>query len=132
MDFTRLTVYAAKFARAGLSDNMALVISATLSAIVGAYIGNKLLKKITLKFVDKLHDHKICQPPGIVNKINVPGMIPKSQMNELFDEFGKHFSKSEPRRPECRMTHKIREGITGDGKSFRHNRDRDRPGVNFS
>jgi uncharacterized protein len=39
------------FTRAGLSENMTLVASATLSAIAGAYIGNKLLKKVTLRFL---------------------------------------------------------------------------------
>ncbi len=51
VDFTRLSVYATRFTKAGLSDNFTLVISATLSAIVGAYIGNKLLKKVTIKFL---------------------------------------------------------------------------------
>ncbi len=51
VDFTRLGVYASRFTKSGLTDNLALVISATLSAIAGAYIGNKLLKKVTLKFL---------------------------------------------------------------------------------
>lgn len=51
VDFTRLSVYATRFTKAGLSDNLTLVICATASAIVGAYIGNKLLKKVTLKFL---------------------------------------------------------------------------------
>ncbi len=51
VDFTRLSVYATRFNKAGLTDNLTLVISATLSAIVGAYIGNKLLKKVTLRFL---------------------------------------------------------------------------------
>ncbi len=51
VDFTRLSVYATRFTKAGLSDNFTLVISATLSAIIGAYIGNKLLKKVTIKFL---------------------------------------------------------------------------------
>jgi len=51
VDFTRLSVYAARFTVSGLTDNLTLVISATLSAIVGAYIGNKLLKKVTLRFI---------------------------------------------------------------------------------
>ncbi len=51
VDFTRLSVYATRFTNAGLSDNLTLVVCATLSAIVGAYIGNKLLKKVTLKFL---------------------------------------------------------------------------------
>jgi uncharacterized membrane protein YfcA len=51
VDFTRLSVYATRFNKAGLTDNLTLVICATLSAIVGAYIGNKLLKKVTLRFL---------------------------------------------------------------------------------
>jgi uncharacterized protein len=51
VDFTRLGVYSTRFTQAGLVDNLALVISATLSAIAGAYVGNIILKKITLKFI---------------------------------------------------------------------------------
>ena len=51
VDFTRLSVYATRFTKAGLSENLTLVICATLSAIAGAYIGNKLLKKVTLRFL---------------------------------------------------------------------------------
>ncbi len=51
VDFTRLSIYATRFNKAGLSENLALVTAATLSAIAGAYIGNKLLKKVTLKFL---------------------------------------------------------------------------------
>ncbi len=51
VDFTRLSIYATRFTKAGLTDNLTLVVCATLSAIVGAYIGNKLLKKVTLKFL---------------------------------------------------------------------------------
>lgn len=51
VDFTRLSIYATRFTKAGLTDNLTLVICATLSAIVGAYFGNKLLKKVTLRFL---------------------------------------------------------------------------------
>src|SRR5215203_1245581 len=51
VDFTRLSVYATRFTKAGLTDNLILVVCATLSAIVGAYLGNKLLKKVTLRFL---------------------------------------------------------------------------------
>ncbi|MBP6558557.1 MAG: sulfite exporter TauE/SafE family protein [Flavobacterium sp.] len=51
VDITRLSVYTTNFDKAGLTDNLTLVICATLSAIVGAYFGNKLLKKVTLHFV---------------------------------------------------------------------------------
>jgi hypothetical protein len=54
VDFTRLSVYATRFSSSSLSENMMLVISATLAAIAGAFIGSKLLKKVTLRFVQIL------------------------------------------------------------------------------
>lgn len=51
VDFTRLGVYATRFVKSGLSDNLVLVICATLAGIAGAYLGNKLLKKVTLRFL---------------------------------------------------------------------------------
>jgi uncharacterized membrane protein YfcA len=54
VDFTRLGVYATRFEKSGLIENLDLVIWATLSAISGAYLGNKLLKKVTLKFLQVL------------------------------------------------------------------------------
>ncbi|HBB48154.1 MAG TPA: hypothetical protein DCZ44_00810 [Flavobacteriaceae bacterium] len=49
VDFTRLSVYATRFSQAGLVDNLNLVICATLAGITGSFIGNKLLKKVTIK-----------------------------------------------------------------------------------
>jgi uncharacterized membrane protein YfcA len=54
VDFTRLSVYATRFTKSGLDENITVVICATLAAITGAFIGNKLLKKVTLKFIQKL------------------------------------------------------------------------------
>ena len=54
VDFTRLSVYATRFVKSGLTDNIALVIYATLAAIAGAYFGNKLLKKVTIKYIQIL------------------------------------------------------------------------------
>lgn len=51
VDFTRLGVYATRFTRAGLIDNMELVAWVTASAIIGALVGHKLLKKVTLRFL---------------------------------------------------------------------------------
>ena len=51
VDFTRLSIYATRFTKSGLTDNLAVVICAILAAITGAYIGNKLLKKVTLRFL---------------------------------------------------------------------------------
>ncbi|WP_299900547.1 sulfite exporter TauE/SafE family protein [uncultured Aquimarina sp.] len=51
VDFTRLSVYATNVSQSGISDNIQLVVCATASAIAGAFLGNKLLKKVTLKFL---------------------------------------------------------------------------------
>ena len=51
VDFTRLSVYASRFTSSNLHENLTLLISATVAAIAGAFIGNKLLKKITLQFI---------------------------------------------------------------------------------
>jgi len=51
VDFTRLSIYATRFTKSGLIDNLTLVICVTLAGIAGAYLGNKLLKKITLRFL---------------------------------------------------------------------------------
>jgi uncharacterized membrane protein YfcA len=51
VDFTRLSIYATRFTKSGLTENLTLVICATLSGIAGAYLGNKLLKKVTLRFL---------------------------------------------------------------------------------
>ena len=47
IDFTRLTVYFTKFVSAGVTNNLTYIVSATLAAFAGAYLGNKLLKRIT-------------------------------------------------------------------------------------
>src|SRR6187402_781791 len=47
VDLTRLSVYATRFTASGLQENMIVVICATLAAIAGAFIGHKLLKKVT-------------------------------------------------------------------------------------
>jgi uncharacterized membrane protein YfcA len=54
VDFTRLGVYATRFEKSGLFENLELVIWASISAISGAYLGNKLLKKVTLGFLQVL------------------------------------------------------------------------------
>jgi uncharacterized protein len=53
VDFTRLSIYATRFTKSGLHENITLVICATLAAITGAFLGNKLLKKVTLTFIRK-------------------------------------------------------------------------------
>jgi uncharacterized membrane protein YfcA len=49
VDFTRLGVYATRLNQNILSQNWVLLVSATLAAIAGAYIGNIMLKKVTLR-----------------------------------------------------------------------------------
>jgi uncharacterized protein len=51
IDFSRLGVYATHFLKSGLQENVTLVIAATLSAFIGAYLGSRLLKKITLSTI---------------------------------------------------------------------------------
>jgi uncharacterized membrane protein YfcA len=54
VDFSRLGVYVTRFSKSGLQENIALVLVATLSAFIGAYMGNVLLKKVTLKVVQSI------------------------------------------------------------------------------
>lgn len=54
VDVTRLSVYASHPAAFKLSENTTLLIAAILSAIAGAFIGLKLLKKVTLRFIQLL------------------------------------------------------------------------------
>jgi len=54
VDFTRIGVYASEFLESGLGDNITIVIYATVSAIIGAYFGNKFLKKITIQFIQTM------------------------------------------------------------------------------
>ena len=51
VDVTRLSVYSSRFVQLDLQKNGLLLIVATLSAFLGAYLGSKALKKITLGFV---------------------------------------------------------------------------------
>lgn len=54
VDFTRLSVYASRFSEFGLMDNLLLVSCATAAAILGAFLGNQLLKKVTIGFIQNL------------------------------------------------------------------------------
>lgn len=54
VDFTRLSVYASRFTASNLHENLILLFTATGSAILGAFIGSKLLRKITLRFIQLL------------------------------------------------------------------------------
>lgn len=51
VDFTRLSVYASNIKLSDIKASSTLILLATLAAFLGAFLGNKLLKKVTLKFV---------------------------------------------------------------------------------
>lgn len=51
VDFSRLGVYYTRFSNGILKENITLIIAATLSAFAGAYLGNVLLKKVTMRGV---------------------------------------------------------------------------------
>ncbi len=54
VDLTRLGVYATRFSATNLQDNLPVLLAATLSAIAGAYLGKKMLKKVTLRNIQIL------------------------------------------------------------------------------
>ncbi len=49
IDITRLGVYGEKLTGFNLEENFPYILSATLAAFAGAFIGNKLLKKVTMQ-----------------------------------------------------------------------------------
>ncbi len=51
VDLTRLGVYAAKFSALDIKANAALLTAAAFSAFLGAWLGNRLLQKITVRAV---------------------------------------------------------------------------------
>ncbi|QQS35273.1 MAG: sulfite exporter TauE/SafE family protein [Ignavibacteriales bacterium] len=51
IDLTRLSVYSSKIFQTELKQNMTLLVISVLAAFAGAYIGNKILKKITYQSV---------------------------------------------------------------------------------
>ena len=54
VDITRLSVYASRLKEINLNEQMPLLFAATVAAMSGAFLGNKLLKKITLRFIQVL------------------------------------------------------------------------------
>ncbi|NNK87161.1 MAG: sulfite exporter TauE/SafE family protein [Flavobacteriaceae bacterium] len=54
IDLTRLSVYSTQILNIGIRENLPMILSATVAAMIGAFIGNRLLKKITLEFIHKL------------------------------------------------------------------------------
>ena len=51
VDFSRLGIYYTHLSGGVLKENLTLILAATLSAFAGAYLGNMLLKKVTLRGV---------------------------------------------------------------------------------
>jgi uncharacterized membrane protein YfcA len=51
VDFSRLGVYYASLSKGVLTENLTLILAATLSAFAGAYLGSMLLKKVTMRVV---------------------------------------------------------------------------------
>lgn len=51
IDVTRLSVYFSRFVKVDLQQNGFLLVVTVLSAFAGAYLGSKVLKKVTLRFV---------------------------------------------------------------------------------
>jgi uncharacterized membrane protein YfcA len=54
VDFTRISVYASRFKESNLQEHIVPVVAATLAAITGAFLGNKLLRKVTLRSIQLL------------------------------------------------------------------------------
>ena len=54
VDCTRLSVYGAHFSRAAGARNLPLLATATISAFLGAFIGSRLMKKVTLHSIQLL------------------------------------------------------------------------------
>ena len=54
IDVTRLSVYAEHFASTGLQQNASLIVATTLSAFTGAFVGNKLVRKVTMRGIQRI------------------------------------------------------------------------------
>lgn len=54
IDLSRLAVYWRQILAAELSDSIALLIATTLSALLGAFLGNRLLQKIALRLIETI------------------------------------------------------------------------------
>jgi len=54
VDASRLLVYGSHFSMAGMGGNVPLLLTAVFSAFLGAYFGNRLVKKITLRTIQIL------------------------------------------------------------------------------
>jgi len=54
VDFTRLSVYGSHFSQGGGTENLPLLAAATVSAFLGAFMGNRLMKKVTMRAIQVL------------------------------------------------------------------------------
>ncbi|MHC1718677.1 MAG: sulfite exporter TauE/SafE family protein [Acidaminococcaceae bacterium] len=54
VDLTRIPVYAGHITKVGLLDNWQLVLAATVTAFAGAFVGARLIKKVTLKLLQAI------------------------------------------------------------------------------
>lgn len=54
VDISRLSVYFSKLEEVSITENIGIIISTTLLAFAGAFIGKKLLKKVTITFIQYL------------------------------------------------------------------------------
>ncbi len=54
VDFTRLSVYGTHVSRAGGTENLPLLATATISAFLGAFIGSRFMKKVTMRSIQLL------------------------------------------------------------------------------
>jgi uncharacterized membrane protein YfcA len=53
VDFTRLTVYWGRLGGVGVGEHGPLLLAATLAAFSGAFLGSRLLKKVTLRAIQR-------------------------------------------------------------------------------
>jgi uncharacterized membrane protein YfcA len=51
VDISRISVYSTHFSRAGIAENTLLLFSAVVCAFLGAFIGNRLIKKVTMRAI---------------------------------------------------------------------------------
>jgi uncharacterized membrane protein YfcA len=51
VDLTRLSVYFSRLSTVNIQNHSTVLMAAIVAAFTGAYIGSKLLKKITINFV---------------------------------------------------------------------------------
>jgi uncharacterized protein len=54
VDFTRLGVYGTHFLKGGGTENLALLATATASAFLGAFLGSRFMKKVTMRAIQIL------------------------------------------------------------------------------